>query len=231
MWIKPPASPKDPGLESHTPSEGLHEKDVNFLRKSRKYSRTGNGRSLKAKARGNIKFRPLDDDGDSTDSGTEARDIFRGGARHTKLHPWSPGAGSAALTHSSTPTVLEGVHSYVDGGKGMYEATPPVHHPTGPEVPDPPDYSDREADITSYVKSAGQDSGWTPRFLRKVQLLKPNPNSPHTAPPPDQVLSGKGRHGSSEKNPQDPLRMDDSPRWQAFWRDVDEKIQHKTFMN
>jgi len=232
MWSKPPTSFKDSGLESRTPSDGSREKEVNFLRKGRKYNRTGNGRSLKTKARENIKFRPLDDDDDSTESGTEAGDVFRGGPRHTNLHPRPLGAGSAASTHSLTPTVLEGVHSHIDRGKDMYEDTHPVCLPTGPEVPDPPDYSDHEADITSYVKSARHDPGWTPRFLRnKVQLLKPNTDSPHTGPRQDQVLSGRGRHGLSEKNFQDPPQRDDSPRWQAFWRDVDEKIQHKKFMN
>jgi len=232
MWSKPPTSFKDPGLEPRIPSEGSRERDVNFLRKGRKYNRTGNGRSLKAKGRKDIKFRPLDDDDDdSTDSGTEVGDVSRGGVRHN-LHPWSPGAGSAASTHSSTPTALGGVHSYVNDGKDMYEATPPARLSIGPEVPDPPDYSDHEADITSYVKSARRDPGWTPRFLQnEVQLLKPNPDNPHTPSAPDQVLSGTGRCDLLEKNLQDLSQRDDSPRWQAFWRDVDEKIQHKKLMN
>jgi len=223
MWGKPPTPFKGPELEPRTPSEEPREKDINFLRKGRKYNRTGNGRSLKAKARGNIKFRPLDDD-DSTDSGTEAGDVSRGGARHTNLHLLSQGVGSSASTHSST--VLEGVHSHVDGGKVIYETTPPARLPTDPGVPDPPDYSDQEADITSYVKSARHDPGWTPRFLQnKVQFIKPSPNNPRTAPSPCQALPGTGRHGLSEKNRlQDPPHRDDSLRWQAFWRDVDEKI-------
>jgi len=217
MWGKPPAPFKDPGLEHRTPSEGSREKYVKFLRKGRNYNRTGNGHSLKAKARENIKFRPLDDD-DSADSETEVGDISVRGARHTTLHPWPPGAGSAASTNSSTPTALgDGVHSHVDGGKDLYRAIAPARLPTDPEVPDPPDYSDREA-----------DPDWTPRFLQnKARFPKPKPDSLHIAPPPNQVPPGAGRHDLSEKNLRNPSQRDDSPRWQAFWRDVEE-IQHKS---
>jgi hypothetical protein len=228
MWSKPPAPFKDPGLEPRPASEGSREKDVNFLRKGRKYNRTGNGRSLKARARENIKFRPLDDD-NSTDSETEVGDVSKGSARHDNLHPWSPAAGSAASTHSLTPTVLEeGLHSHVYGEKDPYQVVAPARLSTGPEVPDLPDYSDHEADITSDVKSVRHDPEWTPRFLQnKARLPKSNPDNPPTAPPPAQVLPSTGRHGFPESHLQDVPERGDSPRWQAFWRDVDEKIQHK----
>lgn len=228
MWSKPLAQLKDPGHEPYAPSEGSREKGVDFLRKGPRYNRTGNGRSFKAKAREDIKFRPLDDSGDWTEWESEVEDVSKGGARHANLHRWSPAAGSTVSTHSATPTVLEAVHLYVDGGKDLYQAVAPTRLPTGPEVPDPPDYSDHEADITSNLKSARHDPDWTPRFLHnKVHL--PKPNSPRTTPSPDQDLSGT-QYGLPEP-PRNRPQRDNNPRWQAFWRDVDEKTQHNKFMN
>lgn len=228
MWSKPPVPFKAPGLEPSTPSEGSREKDVSFLRKDRKRNRTRNGHSLKAKTRGNIKFRPLDDD-DSTDSDTEAGYVSKGGPRHVNLHPWLPGPGSAASTHSSTPTVLEeGVRSHVDGGKDPCQTIAPTRVSTGLEGSDLPGYSDHEVDITLDIKPVKHDPDWTPRFLQnKAQLPSPQPDNPPPTPPLDQVLSGTGLRGPSQKNPRDSSGKQYNPRWQTFWRDVDEKIQRK----
>lgn len=233
MWSKPPAPSKPPGLDPSAPSEGPREKDANFLRKGRKHHRKGNDLGSKAKIRENIKFRPLDDDGDSTDSDTEGGHVSEGGARHFNLRPWSPGAGSAASTRSSTPTVLgESVHLHVDSGKGPYRTFTPPRLPAGPNMSDPPDYSDHEVDITSDLKSTRHDPDWVPRFLQnKVQLPKTRPDDTSTTPPPDQILPGTGQGGLSQESPRVPPERDNSPRWRAFWRDVDEKIQHRKFTN
>jgi len=214
----------DPGPEPSTPSEVSREKDVKFLRKGRRNKWTGDDQSFSAKTRGNIRFRPLDDD-DSTDSEAEEGHVSKADTRHVNLHPWLAGTGSAASTHSSTPTVLEeGVHSHLVGGKDPHQAIFPTRLLNGLEGYDLPDYSDHEVDIASDVKSARHGPGWTPRFLRDdTQLPKPQPDDPHT----DQVPSGTGRRGPSHKNPIDSPKRDESPRWQAFWRDVNEKIQHK----
>lgn len=184
---------------------------------------------VKTRARENIKFRPLDDGDDSTDSETEAGYVSKGDTRHVDPQPRLPGAGSAATTRCSTPTVWEeGMHSHVDGGKNSHQATSPARLSTGPEAPDLPDYSDHEVDITSDTKRARHDPEWTPRFLQnRVQLPRPQPNDLPITLPLNQDLSGTGRRGSPHKNPRDPSERHDTPRWQAFWRDVEEKTRHK----
>lgn len=226
MWSKSPF--KDPGLEPSTPSEASHEKDFKFLRKGQRNKLTGDSHNLKAKTRGNIKFCPLDDD-NSTDSDTEAGPISKGDIRDVNPHPWLAGASFAASTHSSTPTALEeGLRLHVDGGKDPYQAIPPTRLSTGIEGSDLPDYSDHEMDITSDSKSAKHGPDWTPRFFQnKAQLPKPQPDNPRTTPSLDQALPGIGWHGPSQKNHRDSSKRHESPRWQAFWRDVNEKIQHK----
>lgn len=202
MWSKPPFI--DPALEPSAPSEASWEKDVNFLRKGGRNKWTGH--DLNTKTRGTIKFRPLDDD--STDSDTEEGHIFKG---DTNLHPRLAGTGSATSVHSPTPTVLEGVHSHVIGGKHSYQGIYPVRLLTGVEGSGPQDYSDHEVDIRSDVKSVRHGPGWTPRFLQtKAQLSKPQPDDPYTG-----------------HDPRELSKTHENPRWQAFWRDVNEKIQHK----
>lgn len=227
MWNKHPVPLKDPGLESSTLSEGSREKDVDFLHKSRRRNRPRDGHSLKAKTREKIKFRPLDDD-DSTDSDTEAGRVSSGDARRINLRPWPPGTGSTPSTHSLTPTVLEeGVHSHVNGGKDPCQVIASARFLTDPEVSDLPDYSDYEVDITSDDKSIRHDADWTPRFLRnKAQLPRPQHNDLPITPPLDRALSRTGQREPLQKDSRDLVERDNSPRWQAFWRDVDEKIQH-----
>jgi len=213
----------DSGLEPGTPSEASLEKDVNFLRKGRRNKWTGSGQSLDAKTRGNIRFRPLDDD-DSTDSDAEEGDVSKVDTCHVNLQPRMAGTGSVASTHSLTPTVLEGVHPHLVGGRNPHQATSPTRLSNGLEGHDPPDYSDHEVDITPDAKSVRHGLGWTPRFLQNdAQLPKPQSDNPHT----DQVLSGTGRSGPPQKNSRESPKRHESPRWQAFWRDVNEKIQHK----
>lgn len=230
MWSQPPATSKVPELGPSAPSEVSRESDVNFLRKGRGYNRTRNGRSLKTKTRENVKFRPLDD-GDSTDSDTEAGHVFKGDARHVNLHPWLPGAGSTstASTRSSTPTVFgECVLSPVDDGKDSCQAIiTPARLSTSPEVSDLPDYSDHEVDVTLDVNPTRHDPEWTPRFFLTKALPKPQPDNPSTTPPLDQFPFRTGRRGPSQENPRNPPERHGNPRWQAFWRDVDEKIQHE----
>ena len=214
----------DPGLESSTPSEASQEKDVNSLRKGRKNRWTENGQSLNAKTRGNIRFRPLDDD-DSTDSDPEEGHVSKADARHVNLHPRLAGTGSVASTKSSTPMILEeGVYSRPVSGKDPRQAISPTRLSNGLDEFDLPDYSDHEVDIVSDLKSVRHGPGWTPRFLRNnTQLPKLQPDDPRT----DQVLFGTGRLGPSQRNSRVSSKRRESLRWQAFWRDVDEKIQHK----
>lgn len=185
---------------------------------------------MRTKTRENVKFRPLDDDDDSTDSDTEAGYDSNGDARRVNLRPWLSRTDSTPSSCSSTPTVLEeGVHSHVDGGKDLYQAVASARLSTGPEASDLPDYSDHEMDITSDVKPTRRDPNWTPRFLQnKAQLPKPQPDNP-PSPPSDQFLSRTGRPGPLQMNPRHTPERRDSPRWQAFWKDVDEKIQHKVY--
>lgn len=229
MWSKPLVSFKDPGLEPSTLSEGSCEKDVGFLRKGRRHNRTVIDPSLKTKTRENVKFRPLDDD-DSADSDVEVGYDSDRDARRVNLRPWLSGTDSTPSTRSSTPTVLEkDTHSHVDDGKDSHHEVGSVRLSTGPEVSDLPDYSDDEVDIASDVRPAKCDPNWTPRFLQsKLQLPKPQPDNPRT-PPLDQILSPTGRPGPLQKDPKAPLEKRGSPRWQAFWRDVDEKIQRKVY--
>jgi hypothetical protein len=176
------------------------------------------------RTRGNIKFRPLDDD-DSTDSDAEEGHISKTDTRHANLHPRLTGTGSAASTHSSTPTVLEeGLHSHPVGGKDPHQAISSTRLSNGLEGYDLPDYSDYEVDIASDTGSIRHGPDWAPRFLQNnAQLPKPQADDTHI----DQVLSGAGRNGTSQKNPRESPKRHESPRWQAFWRDVNEKIQHK----
>ena len=219
MWSKPPFI--DPGPESNIPPEASQEKDVHFLRKGRRNKWMGNRHGLKTNTRGNIKFRPLDDN-DSSDSDAEAGHVSKGDTDHVKFRPRLAGTNSATSTHSSTPTVLEeSMHSHV-GRKDLYCVVSPTHPSAGLEGSDLPDYSDHEVDITSDLRSIRHDPSWIPRFLQNQAQL-PKPDSPHT----DQVLSGTGWHGSSRGNSRASSKRQENPRWQAFWRDVNEKIQHK----
>lgn len=221
VWSKPPLV--DPGLEPSTPSEASREKDVNFLRKGRRNNWTVNGQALNAKTRGNIRFRPLDDD-DSTDSDTEEGDVSKADTRHVNLQPRPAGTGSVASAHSSTPTILGGAHPHLVGGKDPHQATSPTRLSNDLEWYDLPDYSDHEVDIASDIKSARHGPGWTPQFLQNnAQLPKLQSDNPHT----DRVLSGTGRSGPSQNNSRESPKRNESPRWQAFWRDVNEKIKHK----
>lgn len=170
------------------------------------------------KTRGNIKFRPLDDE-DSTDSETEVERLSGGDVPHVNFYPWLAGAGSAASTYSSTATVLgNGAHSQVDSKKDP--------HQPNLEGTDSPDYSDHEADITSGVKLVGHDPDWTPRFLQNREQL-PQTDDLDITPPLDEAACGAGQRGSLQKNQRDSPKRHENPRWQTFWRDVNERIQHK----
>jgi hypothetical protein len=228
IWSKPPF--KYPVLGSIVPPEAPLEKDINYLRKDKGDRWVEQGHIPKAKTRENVIFRPLDD-GDSTDSETDAEDVSKGGAHRVNLHPWSAGAGSAASTHSSTPTVLEdGVRSHV-GDKHPLRADSWTQLSTRPEGSDLPDYSDHEVDITSDVKSTRHGPDWTPRFFRdKAQLPQPQTDYPRITPPLDGITSIAGRGRPSQKSPRDMSKRHESPRWQAFWRDVNERICHKEIL-
>jgi len=203
IWGQPPF--KYPDLEPIAPSEASQEKDINPLCKGRKEIWMGNGHTSKTKTGRNVKFRPLDDD-DLADSETEAGHVSNEGARHVNLHPWLAGTGSISSTPSLTPTVLEdGVYSRPVVEKDSCQANSRTCPSTGFEGSDLPDYSDQEMDITSDSKTARHGPDWTPRFLRnKARLAKP-----HT------------------KDPRDSLKRHESLRWQAFWRDVNERVQHQ----
>lgn len=184
----------------------------------------GNGHILRTKARGNVKFRPLDDD-DSTDSETEVGGVSNGGARHANPHPRT-GANSVTSAHSSTPTVLdECVHPHFVGEKDPYRANSRNRLSTNLEGSDLPGYSDHEVDITSDFTSASHGPGWTPLFLQdKARLSKSH--VPHIVLPSDETFPGAGRRIPSQ-NPRDLSKRYESPRWQAFWRDVNERIQYR----
>jgi len=214
----------DPGLEPSTPSEASREKDVNFLRKGRRNKWTGDGQTLNVKTRGNIRFRPLDDD--STDSDTEEGDVSKADMRHVDLQPRLAGTGSVASTHSLTPTILGSVHPHPVGGKDPHQTTSPTRLSNDLEGYDLPDYSDHKVNIASDVKSVRHGPGWTPRFLQnKAQLPKLQSDNLHIDI--DQVLPGVGWSGPSQNNSRESPKRHESPRWQAFWRDVNEKIKHK----
>ena len=205
------------------PSELSQENDINFLRKSRRTSWPGSGRNMNAKTRGNVRFRPVDDN-DSTDSEAEEERVFNLDAHLTSLHPRLAGIDSTTSTHCSTPTLLEeGAHSHV--GKDPYQAVSPARLSTDPEesISDPPDYSDHEADIASGVRSTKYGPGWTPRFLQDRGRL---PSAQSDGPHANQVLPSERRR-PPYKNSDWSTKGHESPRWQAFWRDVNDKIQRK----
>lgn len=187
----------------------------------------GNGHTSKTKTRRNVKFRPLDDDY-STDSETEAGRVSNGDACHAGVHPWLTGTGSVASTRSSTPTVLEdGVRSCLVGEKDPYQANSGTQISTGPEGSDLPDYPDHEADITSDFKSTRQGPGLTLQLLQnKARLPESHIKDPHIASPFDEIVSGAGQP-APPRNSIDSLKGPENPRWQAFWRDVNERIQHR----
>lgn len=225
IWGQPPF--KYPGLESIAPSEASQEKDINPLRKDRREIWMGNSHTSKAKTGRNVKFRPLDDD-DSADSETEAGHVYKEGARHVNLHPWLAGTGSISSTHSLTPTVLEDdVYSRHVVEKDSCQANSRTRPSTGFEGSDLPDYSDQEMDITSDSKAARHGPDWAPRFLRnKARFAKPHTKDPHVISPLDWITSDAGRRTTSQ-DPGDLLKRHESLRWQAFWRDVNERVQHQ----
>lgn len=167
----------------------------------------------KAKTRENIEFRPLDDK-DSTDSETEVCFVSEGDERHVTPRPWLIGADS---THSSTSTVFEDIlHPRVAHERDPNKVDPRTWLSPGLEVLDPLDYSNHEADTPSGTKPAGHgsDPNWIPRFLRhKAQHHTPQTNDPRTT--------------YQQENPSDSQNKRENPMWQTFWRDVNEKIQHK----
>lgn len=200
IWSQPPF--KHPGLEPITPSEASQEKYISYLCKGTGDKWMGDGHISKTKTRGNVKFRPLNDD-DSTDSETEPGDISGGDTRCVKLHPWLAGAGFVTSTHSPTRTVLDDdIHPHRVCDRDPCCANSVIGLSTGLEGSDLPNYSDHEVDITSDFKN------------------------PHFTSPLDEIVSGARRFIPSQ-NPRDSSERHGSPRWQAFWRDVDEKIQHK----
>jgi len=107
----------------------------------------------------------------------------------------------------------------------VYRATSLTRLPADLEGSDLPDYSDHEVDITSDTKPTRHGPDWAPRFLQNKAQFQPHNHL--TTLPPDQALSGTGHRGQPPKNPGGSSGGHDSPRWQAFWRDVNEKIQHK----
>ena len=188
----------------------------------------GNDRILKTKARGNIKFRPLNDE-DSTDSETEAGHISKGEARHMNPHPWLAGVGPNLSTHSSASTVSDnGVHSHALGEKDPHQVDSRSRLSTDLEMYDLPDYSDREVDITTDFSPTRHGPDLMPRFHQNTTLLHKLPASDvNVTPPLDASVSSTSRHGPHQDNPGDSLKRHESPRWQAFWKDVNEKIRHK----
>jgi hypothetical protein len=223
IWSKPPF--RHPGLEPIVPSE---EGDIDCLREGKNDIRIGNDRFLKTKTRGNVKFRPLDDE-DSTDSETEAGHVSKGEPRRVNPHPWLAGAGHNPSIHSSTSTVLDDdVHSRVVSEKDADKINSRTRFLAGPDVSDLPDYSDREVDITSDVKSSRHSPDWTPRFPQNtVPPHRPLTNDTHITLPLDDPASGTGRRGPQQKNLGVSPKRHKSLKWQAFWRDVNEKIQYK----
>lgn len=223
IWSKPPF--RYLGLEPIVPSE---ERDIDYLREGKSDGRMGNDHLLKTKTRGNVKFRPLDDE-DSTDSETEVGHVSKGEVRRVNPHPWSAGAGPNPSMPSSTSTVLDDdVHSRGVGEKDPPQINSRTRSSTGPDVYDLPNYSDREVDITSDVKSSRHSPDWTPRFPQNTaQPHGPPTNDTRIMPPLDDPASGTGRRGLQQKNPRVSLKRHKSLKWQAFWRDVNEKIQHK----
>ena len=185
----------------------------------------GNDHILKAKTRRDAKFRPLNCD-DSTDSETETGHVSNGGARHVKLHPWLAEAGSVTSTHSSAPTVLEGVQSRSIHEKDPYRAHSRTHLSTSPEGSDLPNYSDHEINIRPDLKSTRHGPSWTPLFFQnKSRVLKPHIEGPHITRL-DEIVSGAGRSTPSH-NPRESPKRNENPRWQAFWRDVDDRIERQ----
>jgi hypothetical protein len=184
------------------------------------------GHILKTKKRKNVKFRPLDDE-DSTGSETETGHVSNGDARHVNLHPWLTGVGSVTSTHSSTTTVLEeSAQSRPVGEKDPRRAHSRTHLSLGPDGSDLPDYSDHDVDITSDFKSARHGPGWTPRFLQnKPRLPKSHTKDLHITPL-DDIISGAGRRSPSQ-NSRDSSKRYENSRWQAFWRDIDDRIRRQ----
>lgn len=220
IWSKAP--PRYPGIEPVAPSEV--SQDSHQVKRDKWVD---DGRFLKTKTRESIKFRPLDDK-DSTDSEIEAPCVSKGDARHATPYPWLIGADS---THSSTSTVLGDVlHPRVAYERDPNKVDPQTRLSPDLEVLDLPNYTDHEMDIAPSTKPAGYGSNpnWTPRFLRhKAQHHKPQTNDPRTTHPSDYSILGTDRHVPQQENRSDPLNKLENPRWQAFWRDVNEKIQHK----
>jgi hypothetical protein len=213
IWGKAP--PRYHGIEPVTPSEVSQDSQ-----QVKRDKWVDDGRFLKAKTRESIKFRPLDDK-DPTDSEIEARCVSKGDASHVAPSPWLNGADS---TRSSTSTILGDVlHPRVAYERDPKKVDRQTRLSPDLEVLDLPNYSDHEMDITPSTKSAryGSDPNWTPRFLRhKAQ-------HPRTAHPLDYSILGTDRHVPQQENRSDPPSKRENHRWQAFWRDVNEKIQHK----
>jgi len=223
VWSKPPF--RYLGPEPIVPSE---ERDIDCLREGKSDRPMGNDRLLRTKTRGNVKFRPLDDE-DSTDSETGAGHVSKGETHRISPHPWLARAGPNSSMHSSTSTVLDDdVRPRVVGERYPHQTNPRTRSSNGLNVYDLPDYSDREVDITSDAKSPRPSPDCTPRFPQiTAPPHRPPTNDTHTTPPLDNPASGTGRRAPQQKHPGVPLKRHRSLKWQAFWRDVNEKIQHK----
>jgi len=217
MWSKTPFRYRR--SESTTPSEVSLEKDNQCLFKGKTVKWVGNDRVVKTKTRGDIKFRPLDND---KSTGLEARvaRVCMGDVPHFDPRPWFAGAGSAASTQSSTLTPLEDVvHSGIDGEKVLYPASIQTRLLTEFQGPDLSDYSDHAMGVTPDVNLAKRDRDWT---------RKPQTDDLHTTSQPYDFVLDAGRRGPQQRDSRDSSERHENPRWQAFWRDVNERIQHKS---
>lgn len=227
IWSKPHL--KYPELKPNTPFETPRE-DVGHSCGGRddKGIRTGNVHILTTKTRGNVKFRPLEED--LSDSETESGHIYKGDTLYANTRQCSAGAGPVTPTHSSTSTILEnGVLSDVISEEDSYYVSPRTHLSTssGPKS-NSQNFFDYEADIAPDNKSGRHGPDHALRFSQSgTRSDELHPNHASTPPTPNDHIPCVGQAGTRQKISGGSLQIHGSAGWQAFWRDVTEKIQHK----
>lgn len=223
-----------------SPGAFKYEKDPAFLRKPKTRSSAHPGRNRA------IKFRPLDvDDLSSSDSESEFQDAkLRTSPLVSHPRPWMTSRPTLSSRATDSTAVGDDETDKERGKllamrKSMYKA----------EVPE---YSDHEEDVTAEARISRGDPSWSPPFLHRHResnsgnSTKGSLTSRDTRTPPpigsvpvtpslihalDRIAVAQGAAYGGSSNGSSTLHegLPDTPaggrRWDAFWKDVNDKAR------